>query len=110
MFQNLNNCPSIFPSALKVCSYTGDALPVVGESVQSCVVNSVCYKLKCIIVNLNVQPILSAAACTALNLMQRIDYPVQVSRKCKGNTVNTNFFAIVNSQSNNVNIDSMCYF
>ncbi|GBO03220.1 Retrovirus-related Pol polyprotein from transposon 297 [Araneus ventricosus] len=39
--------------------------------------------------DLNMQPVLSAAACKALNLMQRIDSSLQVSEKCNVNLVNT---------------------
>lgn len=73
MFKNLNNCTPILPNALNVWTYTSDALPVVGGNVQRCVVNSVFYELKFIIVNLNVQLIVSVAECIALNLIQRID-------------------------------------
>ncbi|GBN21125.1 Retrovirus-related Pol polyprotein from transposon 17.6 [Araneus ventricosus] len=54
-----------------------------------CVVNNQHRELKFIIVDLNVQPVLSAAACTALNLVQRIDSSLQVSEKCNVNLVNT---------------------
>ncbi|GBN32147.1 Retrovirus-related Pol polyprotein from transposon 297 [Araneus ventricosus] len=54
-----------------------------------CVVNNQHRELKFIIVDLNVQPVLSAAACTALNLVQRIDSSLHVSEKCNVNLVNT---------------------
>ncbi|GBM45276.1 Uncharacterized protein K02A2.6, partial [Araneus ventricosus] len=89
VIRKLKNQPSIQPTSLEVCTYTGDALPVVDESVFMCVVNNQHRELKFIIVDLNVQPILSAAACTALNLVQRIDSSLQVSEKCNVNLVNT---------------------
>ncbi|GBL74991.1 hypothetical protein AVEN_243793-1 [Araneus ventricosus] len=88
VIRKLENQPSIHPTSLEVCTYTGDALPVVGESVFMCVANNQHRELKFIIVDLNVQPVLSAAACTALNLVKRIDSSLQVSEKYV-NLVNT---------------------
>ncbi|GBM93575.1 Uncharacterized protein K02A2.6 [Araneus ventricosus] len=89
VIRKLKNQPSIHPTSLEVCTYTGDALPVVGESVFMYVVNNQHRELKFIVVDLNGQPVLSAAACTALNLIQRIDSSLQVNEKCNVNLVNT---------------------
>lgn len=49
IFKNLANRPALTPTSIKVCTYTGDALPVIGESVLNCVVNNLSYDLKFII-------------------------------------------------------------
>ena len=94
-FWNLHNSPALTPTSLKVCTYSGDALPIVGESMLKYVGNDLSYNLKFIIVNLNVQPVLSAAASKSLNLIQKW-ITAQVSEKC---IISNSYLSVASSSS-----------
>ena len=69
-FWNLHIPPALMPTSLKICTYSGDALSVVGDSMHKCAINYLSYNLKFIAENQNVQPVLSAAACYLLILFK----------------------------------------
>lgn len=73
LLERIQDPPTPRATPVHVCTYTGDSLPVAGECMLRCVLYGKCYLLKFMIVDIDVQPVLGATACTELNLIQRVN-------------------------------------
>ena len=71
LLQQLDHNLTPRPTTTTVCTYTGDAIPVLGTCELQCTVNNKNHLLQFIIVDLDVQPVLSASSCIQMNLIQR---------------------------------------